>query len=205
MTSSKTSPFSAVLVDADGIIQSVEGVWVERLARFAPDDPEGFIRELFEKEAGPLSGHGEWFDVIVDVLAGRDIPAVYAGDVLVPWAIIERFEDCLDVVAQVALATPCHLATNQTRFRADVMRGFGYDEVFENLFFSYEVGFHKPDPRYFETVLAGLGIAGEQAFFVDDKVENVEAARSVGIVAERHDPADGATGLRRIFVAAGLL
>lgn len=200
-----TSPFAAVLVDADGIIQSVEGVWVERLARFAPDDAEGFIRELFEKEAGPLSGEGEWLDEILGVLRRRDIPAVYAGDVLVPWAIIDRFDDCLDVVREVARATPCHLATNQTRFRADVMRGFGYDKIFERLYFSYEVGFHKPDPRYFEALLADLGISGEQAFFIDDKIENVEAARSLGIVAERHDPCDGAAGLRRIFGAAGLL
>ncbi len=199
------TPFSAVLVDADGIIQSVEGVWVERLARFAPDDAEGFIRELFEAEAGPLSGKGEWLDEIVGVLRRRGIPEVFAGDVLVPWAVIDRFHDCLDVVREVTRRVPAHLATNQTRFRADVMRGFGYDEIFERLFFSYEVGFHKPDPRYFEALLADLGISGDQAFFIDDKMENVLAARSVGITAERHDPADGAAGLRRIFAGAGLL
>lgn len=201
----KQSPFSAVLVDADGIIQSVEGVWVQRLARFAPDDAQGFIEELFAAEAGPLSGEGEWLDEVVGVLRRRGIPEVFAGDVLVPWAIIDRFEDCLDVVHEVARATPCHLATNQTRFRADIMRGFSYHEVFERLFFSYELGFHKPDPRYFEAILADLGIDPGQAFFVDDKIENVEAARSVGIVAERHAPSDGAAGLRRIFSAAELL
>lgn len=198
-------PFDAVLVDADGIIQTVQGTWVEQLARFAPDDADSFIRELFEAEEGPLSGHGEWLDEIVGVLRRRGIREVYAGDVLVPWALIDRFEDCLDVVREVAQVTPCHLATNQTRFRADIMRGFGYDEFFERFYFSYEVGHHKPDPRYFEAILADLGIGGEQAFFVDDRIENVEAARSVGIVAERHDPSDGAAGLRRIFTAARLL
>ncbi|MDO5698784.1 MAG: HAD-IA family hydrolase [Dermatophilus congolensis] len=197
--------FAAVLVDADGIIQSVEGTWVERLARFAPDDAEGFIRELFDAEAGPLSGEGEWLDQILGVLRRRGIPEVYAGDVIVPWAIIDRFHDCLDVVREVAASTPCHLATNQTRFRADIMRGFGYEQVFETLQFSYELGAHKPDPVYFERVLERLGIGGDQAFFIDDKSENVEAARTVGITAAHHDPRDGAEGLRRIFTAAGLL
>jgi putative hydrolase of the HAD superfamily len=41
----------------------------------------------------------------------------------------------------------------------------------------------KPDPAIFELALEQLGIAGEEAIFVDDFRENVAAARRVGLVA----------------------
>ena len=201
-----STTITTVLVDADGIIQTVDRGWVQRLSRFCPDDAEAFIAELFAAERGPLSGQGEWADAIAGVLRRRGIEVSFTADVILPWAIIEQWPDCLDVVREVAATgRACHLATNQTRFRADIMRTFGYQQVFDQLLFSYELGAHKPDPAYFTAALDRVGAAAEETFFIDDKLENVEAAASLGITAVLHRPAEGAAGLRRHFIDAGLL
>lgn len=54
-------------------------------------------------------------------------------------------------------------------------------EVFDDIVVSGEVDLIKPDPRIYELALERLGITAEQAIFVDNKVENVDAAIALGI------------------------
>jgi len=53
--------------------------------------------------------------------------------------------------------------------------------VFDLLVFSGEEGVQKPDPEIYRRALARLGVAPEEAVFVDDVAVNVEAARGVGM------------------------
>ncbi len=48
---------------------------------------------------------------------------------------------------------------------------------------SFEVGFQKPTPAFFAAGIARLNVAPEAILFVDDRGENVDAARSFGIDA----------------------
>lgn len=57
-----------------------------------------------------------------------------------------------------------------------------FDRTHQN-FFSYELGLHKPDERIYRAVLERLGAAPENCFFLDDRPENVEGARDLGIDA----------------------
>ena len=58
---------------------------------------------------------------------------------------------------------------------------------FTSVVYSCEEGVRKPDPTIYERVLERLGIRdASQALFIDDFVENVEAARSVGLRAVRY-------------------
>ena len=54
---------------------------------------------------------------------------------------------------------------------------------FDVVIVSYEVGFAKPDRRIYELCLSRLGVAPAEALFVDDRIPNVEAARTIGISA----------------------
>jgi HAD superfamily hydrolase (TIGR01509 family) len=55
-------------------------------------------------------------------------------------------------------------------------------EIFgENLYTSSHYGARKPQPVVFERVLAAYETRASDAFFADDLLENVEAARSIGI------------------------
>lgn len=50
-------------------------------------------------------------------------------------------------------------------------------------YLSYELGLTKPDPASFQRVLEKEGCAARECFFVDDKAENVAAARAAGMIA----------------------
>ena len=61
----------------------------------------------------------------------------------------------------------------------------GFFEQSDSNFFSYELGLHKPDERIYRAVLDRLSVKPEACFFLDDKWENVEGARALGIKAHR--------------------
>ena len=76
------------------------------------------------------------------------------------------------------------LATNQQSYRGGYMqRTFDYEELFDQTFYSFEVGLAKPDPEYFLTVVDALGVRPEEAVFVDDMHTNVQGARQAGLRA----------------------
>ena len=51
----------------------------------------------------------------------------------------------------------------------------------KNIFVSYELGLLKPDVKIYQQVLQKLNALPEEVIFVDDKLKNVEAAKSIGI------------------------
>lgn len=55
---------------------------------------------------------------------------------------------------------------------------------FNQTYASNKIGCAKPDPHFFELILEAEETAAENAFFTDDKAENVAAAASLGIHAE---------------------
>jgi HAD superfamily hydrolase (TIGR01509 family) len=52
---------------------------------------------------------------------------------------------------------------------------------FDAVVVSYEVGCAKPDPAIFQLTLDRLRVAAADALFVDDRLENLEGARRVGL------------------------
>jgi len=60
----------------------------------------------------------------------------------------------------------------------------GFLEHFDHITFSCDLRLFKPQPGIYEHSFRGLGVAPEEALFIDDKIENVEGARAVGMHAE---------------------
>ena len=59
----------------------------------------------------------------------------------------------------------------------------GIADCFDVFVTSAEIGVMKPDPRIYNVALDRLGLSPPEAIFVDDFVENVEAARRLGMGA----------------------
>ncbi len=55
------------------------------------------------------------------------------------------------------------------------------DEMFEQIYLSYEIGLRKPDTECFQYVLDNAGLKAGETIFFDDLIENVNGARNVGI------------------------
>jgi putative hydrolase of the HAD superfamily len=60
----------------------------------------------------------------------------------------------------------------------------GFLDHFDQVTFSYELGVIKPEAPIYRHAIEGLGVAPEEALFLDDRPENVEGARAAGIRAE---------------------
>ena len=62
----------------------------------------------------------------------------------------------------------------------------GWEDLFDTVVISGEVGLRKPDAGIFALVLDRLGLEPHQCVFVDDLPRNVQAAVELGFVGVRH-------------------
>jgi len=60
----------------------------------------------------------------------------------------------------------------------------GLLDPFDHVTFSYELGVIKPQAEIYEDAMRGLGVEPGEALFLDDRPENVEGGRGVGLRAE---------------------
>ena len=63
------------------------------------------------------------------------------------------------------------------RIRADHQ----LESLFDAVVISFEVQLAKPEPEIYRVTLDRLGVPAFDALFVDDRVENIEAARELGL------------------------
>jgi putative hydrolase of the HAD superfamily len=177
-----------VLWDADGVLQrppdGVEDAMRPALAGRV-DDVEGFLEAAYWAERPALAGDESWPDVLPELLEKWGISDAY-DDVLQVWLTIEPIAETHELVSSLRRAgVRCYLATNQAEHRGRYMRDdLGYLDLFDGAFYSHEMRVAKPDPGYFRVILDTLGIEPGEALFLDDRLDNVESARSVGLRAE---------------------
>lgn len=75
-------------------------------------------------------------------------------------------------------------------YNAKLKRAFGIenlDHLMEKAFYSHDLGCRKPDREIYLKALSSAGLVAEECLFIDDKPENVEAARELGIRAVQVD------------------
>lgn len=177
------SPVRHVLLDADGVLQDLPGGWFDGVRPWLGDRAEQFVRESWAEEVPCLRGEGDFLELLAarieaygaDVEVGELFAAV--------WHSIELVPSSIDLVHRLrAAGYGVHLGTNQERHRAAYMRTtLGYDDLFDVSCYSCDLGAVKTEPAYFERALALVGAAPSEVVFVDDRLDNVETARSVGL------------------------
>jgi putative hydrolase of the HAD superfamily len=75
------------------------------------------------------------------------------------------------------------LLSNAPHDVADAVDAAEFASIFETRIFSCRLGTVKPDPAIYERTLELLGAAAADVIFLDDRIANVEAARTLGIRA----------------------
>jgi len=101
--------------------------------------------------------------------------------------LFDHFEHAPDMSALVRRARGAGLRTGllSNSWGNDYPRD-GWDEMFDVVVISGEVGMRKPEPRIFEHTLALLAMRPEECVFVDDLRHNVDAAVDLGMVGVLH-------------------
>lgn len=102
-------------------------------------------------------------------------------------------EDSVALVrALKARGVPLYVITNYSAETfPDLVAEFDFMALFDDVVVSGREGVVKPDARIFEIAKARFGLAGPEALFIDDRVENVEAAERAGFAAHLFRDAAG--------------
>jgi putative hydrolase of the HAD superfamily len=96
------------------------------------------------------------------------------------------------------------LTNNVREFRPLWWDMLPFEELFDDVVDSHEVGLRKPDPAIYTLTLSRLGVPAERAAFLDDVATNLTPAAELGMVAILVDD-DPNPAVARVRSLAGLL
>jgi putative hydrolase of the HAD superfamily len=162
-----------------------------RLVRTFGTDPDTF-QALWDKnrgafDRGDLTEEAYWAALAEDAgveIDREQLDQVCKVDVEMWGRANEQIVSWLGELRRGGIKTA--LLSNIHPAMIDYLReNFDWLELFDFKTFSAEVRLIKPDPAIYEHTLRGLGVAPEEALFVDDREINVAAARRLGIHALR--------------------
>ncbi|MFC7589856.1 HAD family phosphatase [Nonomuraea antimicrobica] len=148
-------------------------------------DGESSIHAL---ERGELDGADFERDLAARLLTLDGAPPVAEGLLERMFAGFERVDTMYDMLRDVRAGgvKTCLLSNSWSNtYPRD-----GWDELFDAVVISGEVGMRKPEERIYLHALDLLGLSGEECVFIDDIEANIDAARALGITGIHHRDAD---------------
>jgi putative hydrolase of the HAD superfamily len=197
----------ALLLDADGVMQSNPPGWRDEVAAVVPlEGRDAFLADLFTSEQEAMVGRARFTDVL-DEVCGRWGIAERAADLLHQWCRVDVDPAMLDLVEALRDAgTPCVLVSNQNDHRARFLRDdLAYDDRFDRVYVSCDLGTTKADPGFFTRVAFDLGAEPASLLLVDDGPANVDSARRAGLRGEVWTLDDGQERLAALLAGHGLV
>jgi putative hydrolase of the HAD superfamily len=136
-------------------------------------------------DMGKLNGRSYWQHFAADAaieLTATDIERLIENDVLMWCTINEPMLAWAQALAESGLRIG--ILSNMGEDTLSYMRQeFAWLGGFHHHTWSCELGIAKPDPGIYIYTCEKLGIAPSEALFLDDKMENIEAAHRVGLHA----------------------
>ena len=193
-----------MLFDADGVIQGTRAGWMEELTAWGGSRAEEFLLAVAAADVSCLTG-ADFGAAMRDVLRQFEISAPLE-EVLDRHFWIEVRQPMLAAVRAVRdLGLHCGLATNQQNLRGAYMRSsLGFEKIFDEQFYSFEIGFAKPEAGYFRTIMDRIDVAPDRVLFIDDHDGNVAGAREIGIHSELFPRDGGVAALTPILARYGV-
>jgi epoxide hydrolase-like predicted phosphatase len=179
--------FRAVYIDLGGVLARTEfQAPRQHLAERLGMEYEDIVRIVFDSESSVRASLGEiteaehWAGIMRrlrrPVSEAESIQEeFFAGDV------IDR--NLLDFLRGLRETYKTGLISNAwSGLRPWIVR-HKFDDAFDVMVISAEIGVMKPDPRIFQYALEQLDMTPSETVFIDDFPENVEAARLLGMHA----------------------
>ncbi|UYK85934.1 HAD-IA family hydrolase [Xanthomonas sacchari] len=205
---SAVSAARALLVDMDGVLR----LWPDDDAALerAHGVPPGSLRAvafapaLLEPAIRGTTSDAQWLAEVAARIAAL-APDANVAALVAAWSApttARLNQPVLALLHEVRQRLPVVLLSNATSRLSHDLRALGLADAFDAVVNSSEVGAIKPEPAIFLHALAQLGMAADEVLFVDDTAVHVEAARALGLRAERYV---GIDALRAWLFAQGVL
>jgi putative hydrolase of the HAD superfamily len=181
--------FKALFTDLDGVIRhwdnqrihSVEethGLSKGFLFQYA------FSDDLLTPTITGLQGHDEWFQQVEAGLRKKTNKNV-ARQLMAAWseATYSIDYELLSEYRRVLPAEKLVLVTNATDRLSSDLNASCLHNSFDVVVNSSEIGYAKPDPRFYERALEIVDIPPSSILFIDDSLKNVQIAIEYGFEA----------------------
>ena len=177
----------AVIFDWGGVLMRTEDdsgrrKWEQRLGLplYAVDRIVHGSRSWKLAQLGAVTDEAYWADVGRQLgIEGETLREFrrdyFSGDVL--------DQELIGLIRRLRPRFKTALLSNASPFLATELEEYGVADAFDVIVISGVVGVQKPDQAIYHIVLDRLGVAPEEAVFVDDFADNVRAAQELGIHA----------------------
>lgn len=202
-------PAEALVIDLDGVIRH----WlpdalpaIDRRFGLAPGTAAAalFEPELLGEAMTGRVGVDEWCARVGEAVAGG------ADHPVDPAAVAEAMSETpfevdgemVALVDEVRVEGSVALLSNASTGLLDDLRVAGLADHFDAIVGSADIGVAKPAAEAYRAAARRLGVEAEACLFVDDRAENVEGARAVGMQAHLFG---GVDDLRQVLVGTALL
>lgn len=78
----------------------------------------------------------------------------------------------------------CILATRNEKYRTDyIKKKYQLESLFDYIFSSCDIGFKKPDLRFYKEILKNTKLKPEEIVIFDDRTEHIENPRNMGFIS----------------------
>ncbi|WP_416972610.1 HAD family hydrolase [Streptomyces sp. 4F14] len=183
-----TRSFDAVLCDVDNVIRRFDSSGVHALERAAGLAEGTTFKVAFAPETdlplllGRITGQ-EWVSLIAEKLTGMvDEPTAWDLGRALLESPFHADDAVVTLLRRARVHVPLVLVTNATlELEADLAE-MKLTDLADHVVSSARVGLAKPDPRIYRLAAELAGVAPERCLFVDDTLENVEAAQALGML-----------------------
>ncbi len=75
---------------------------------------------------------------------------------------------------------PIHIEEVEKRFEQSI-KNYSLEGLFDKIYYSHQIGLHKPDPQVFEYVIKENNLNPSKTLFIDDNFNNVCSAKNCGL------------------------
>ncbi len=175
--------------------------WERRLGLAPGDLADLFFRGATWQDAqrGRATTDDAWAEVARHLGLDEEGTAILRQDF---WAGDRLDEDLVTLIRELrAGGLRVALLSNFAAELPALLTDMGLSDLFDIVVVSGLEGVIKPNAAIYQRTLERLGVAAEEAIFIDDQQANVKAARDLGITSVRFR---GTLHLRRALAATGL-
>jgi glucose-1-phosphatase len=178
----------AVIFDFGGVLLRTEDPYPrQQLASRLGIPMAQLYQQIFDSESarqatvGKISAEAHWEAVRQALGIGEDAYKQVRDEF---WAGDRLDEELIGYLRGLKSRYKTALLSNAwDDLRSVIQRNWAISDVFDEMIISAEVGIAKPDARIYRIAVDRLGVAPQEAVFVDDFIDNIASARAFGLQA----------------------
>jgi len=149
--------------------------------------------ELFSDiEVGKISG-SDFIKELANILKIKKTSAISDA-----WCamLLEIKQERVNFLKEISQKKKVYMLSNINEIHEQCVEKYiaqnfpNFYSTFDKVYFSHKLGLRKPNKEFFEFVLADCKIQASEAFFIDDSIQHVESAASLGIESFHLSPAN---------------